>query len=119
MTLHYSLEAVTLRYSNYIYIVTSFKHFNGYGVAKVQFLVEACELGQVSLGSHSSLLEVSHQGCRSILLLCLLETELNGIVTILLYTLDLSNHTRTQFDNSAWYILTLGTEYGSHSDFLS
>ncbi len=95
MTLHYSLEAVTLRYANHVYVVTSFKHFNGYGVAKVQLLVEACELGQVSLGSHSGLLEMSHQSSRSILLLCLLETELNGTVTILLYILDLSNNTRT------------------------
>ena len=53
------------------------------------------------------------------LFLCILETYLNGCIAILFHTFNLSNDTRTNFDNSAWYILTISTENGCHSDFLS
>ena len=105
--------------SDYINECAVSKQLNGDGVTQIQFLFETCELGQVSLGRYSGFLEVSHQRCRGILLLCLLITELDSAVAILLHTFHLSNNTRTYFDNSAWYVLTLGTEYGCHSDFLS
>lgn len=53
------------------------------------------------------------------LLLLILEAQLNSCIAIFFDTLNLSNNTRTCFDNSAWYVLTLGTENGCHSDFLS
>ncbi len=53
------------------------------------------------------------------LLLLVLEAYLYGSIAILLNTLYLCNCTRTYFDNSAWNILTIGTENGCHSDFFS
>ena len=53
------------------------------------------------------------------LFLLVLETYLNSCIAIFFYTLNLSNYTRTSFDNSAWYIFTISTENGCHSDFLS
>ena len=47
------------------------------------------------------------------------ETQLYSFVAIFLQSLDLCNHTRTHFDNSAWKIFSLGTENGCHSDFFS
>ena len=40
-------------------------------------------------------------------------------ITIFLYCTELRNNARTSLDNGAWNILSLGTENGSHSDFLS
>ena len=39
--------------------------------------------------------------------------------TVLFRSLHLRNNTGTSFNHSAWYVLTLGTENGSHSDFFS
>ena len=119
MTLDNALEAAALGGTDDINEVAAFKHLHGDSVTKVQFLVKTCELGQVSLGCHTGLLEVAERRSRSVLLLLVLKAELDGIVAVTLYALYLSDYTRTQFDNSAWYVLTLGTEYGSHSDFLS
>ena len=40
-------------------------------------------------------------------------------ITIFLYCTELRNNARTSLDNGAWKILSIGTENGSHSDFLS
>ena len=77
------------------------------------------ELCKVTLRSYTSLLEVAEQRSGDILLLGVLETYLNGCITIILYGLDLSHYTRTAFDYCARHILAVGTENGSHSDFLS
>ena len=119
MALHYALETFTFRCTNYIHVGRIIEQFNRKGITQIQFLLKTCELGQVALGRYSSFLKMSHQRIRRILLLCVHETNLHSSVTIGFYILHLSNHTRTSFDNSAWYILTLGTENGSHSDFLS
>ena len=119
MTLYYALEAATLRGCDDINERAVCEQVNGDSITQVEFLFETGELGQVSLGCYSCLLEVAHERSNGVLLLGIFEAELDSIVAILLYALDLSNNTRTQFDNSAWYILTLGTENGSHSDFLS
>ena len=53
------------------------------------------------------------------LLLIVLEAQLNCSIAVFFDCFNLSNDARTCFDNSAWYIFTIGTEYGCHSDFLS
>ena len=45
--------------------------------------------------------------------------NLNRLVGVLLDGFDLRNNARTSLNDSAWYVLTLGTVNGSHSDFLS
>ena len=119
VTLHYALETMSLGSCNNIHISSVGKEVNGECITQIQLLRKTCELGQVSLGCHTSLGKVTLQRSRYVLLLSVSESKLNGIIAILLYALHLSDNTRTQFDNSAWYILTLGTENGSHSDFLS
>ena len=119
MTLHNALEALTLRGSYNVHIISAVEHLYGQRVTEIEFLFETTELGQVTLGGNTSLLEVTEQRSRSILLLCLLETYLNGSVTILLNALDLGYHARTYFDYSARHILAVGTEHGCHSDFLT
>ena len=73
----------------------------------------------MALGSYSGFLEVAELGLGEVLLLLSLETKLEGLVAVVLYRFNLSNHTRTYFDNSARHVLAVGTENGCHSDFLS
>ena len=101
MTLNYALETATLRGCDYINECAVCKQVNCNGITQIQFLFETCELGQVSLGCYSGFLEVTHQRSSGVLLLSLFKTELDSIVAILLYAFNLSNNTRTQFDNSA------------------
>ena len=40
-------------------------------------------------------------------------------ITIFLYCTDLRDYAWTSLNDGAWNILSIGTENGSHSDFLS
>ena len=96
--------------------------FLSFAVCTVTQLVlsfEILELGQVSLRCYTGFLEVTHLRLCRVLLFLLLETQLYSFIAIFLQSLDLCNHTRTHFDNSAWKIFSLGTENGCHSDFFS
>ena len=119
MSLHYALETLTLRGAGNVYEVSVVEQLYGNGVTQIQFTLKTFELSQVFLGCYSSLLEVTHQGLCSVLLLLVLEAQLYGCVAVFFYSLHLSNNTRTCFDNSAWHVLALGTENGCHSDFFS
>ena len=119
MSLNNALETLTFGCSGNVYEVSAIEQFYGHCVTEIQFGLKFFELSQVFLGCYSGFLEVTHQRLGSMLFLLVLETQLNGSIAIFFYGLHLSNNTRTCFDNSAWYIFTLGTENGCHSDFFS
>ncbi len=118
MSLDNALEASTFGSSNDVNKHFIVEDIHGNGVTKVQ-CIKSFELSQVFLGCYSCLLEVSQQRLGSMLFLLVLETQLHSGIAVFFYRLYLSNNTRTCFDNSAWYIFTLGTENGCHSDFFS
>ena len=119
VTTNYPLETLTFRSTYYIHIDYILKDVDLDSVAQLVVSRETFELGQVSHWGYSCLFKVTHERLCCMLLSGFLETELKSIVAVMFTCLDLSNHTRTQFDNSAWRIYTIGTENGSHSDFLS
>ena len=119
MTFNNTLKTFTFGSSDNINELGTVEQFDCYSVTQIQFSLKFFELGQVFLGCYSSFFEVSHQRLCSVLLLLVLEAQLNSCIAVLFYSFHLSNNTRTCFDNSAWYILTLGTENGCHSDFFS
>ena len=119
MSLNYTLETFTFRSADDVNKCSVIKQFNGYGITQIQFCFKFFELSQVFLGSYSGLFEMAHQRLRRMLFFLFLKAQLNGCIAVFFYGLHLSNYTRTCFDNSAWYILTLGTENGCHSDFFS
>ena len=119
MSLNYTLEAFTFRGSDNIYEGSVIKHLYSNSITQIQLCLKFFELGQVSLRCYSSSLKVTHQRFSCVLFLFVLETQLNSFIAILFYSFNLSNNTRTCFDNSAWYILTISTENGCHSDFFS
>ena len=118
VALHNAGETFTLARTYDVNVWGVVEQLDGYHVSKVVLFIK-CELGQVSLWCCAGLLEVSHQRMARVLLWFLLETHLNCVVAIFLDTFDLSDNTRTYFDNSAWNVLSIDTEHGCHSDFLS
>ena len=119
MAFYNTLETFTLAGTDYVNEVCFGEEVDSDGVAQFVFTVKTFELGQVTLGSYTGFLEVTEFGFGAMLFLLLAEAKLEGIVTVGLNGLNLSNYTRTYFDNSARHILAVGTEYGCHSDFFS
>ena len=119
VTFHNALESLALRNSRDVDPVVVLENIDGNHVAQIQFLFEAGEFDQLTLGSGVGLLEMAHQRIAGILFRNLVIGKLHGRVAVLLGSLHLRNNTGTSFNHSAWYILTLGTENGSHSDFFS
>ena len=119
VTFHYALIAFTFAGAYNVYEVGFSEEVGGDGVAESVSVTKSFELGQVSLGCYTGLTEVTELGLGEVFLLLVFETKLESLVAVGLYSLNLSNNTRTYFDNSARYIATVGTENGCHSDFLS
>ena len=119
VTLNDALVALTFADAYYVNEIALVEQFGGDGVSGAVLSFETLELGQVSLGCYTGFLEVTQFGGGKVFFLLIAEAELYGIIAVLSHSLDLCNHARTYFDNSAWNVLSLGTENGCHSDFLS
>ena len=119
VALYNALETLTFGGADDVDKIILGEEVNSNGIAEFVLAVETLELGQVALGGHAGFLEVTEFGLGAVLLLLLLKSELEGIVAIGLNGFHLANHTRTYFDNSARKVLSVGTENGCHSDFLS
>ena len=116
---HDSLEAFPFGCTYYINIRCVIQKIHSEDVAELVLSIKILELGQVSLRCYTRFLEMTGFRLRRMLFFLLLKAQLNCLVAVFLCGFNLRNHTRTYFDNSAWKILSLGTEYGCHSDFLS
>jgi len=119
MSFYYTLKTLTLRSTNNVNKASVVKHFYSNGITQIQLCFKFFELSQVSLRCYSCSFKMSHQRFSCMFFLFVLETQLNSCIAIFFYSFNLSNNTRTCFDNSAWYIFTIGTENGCHSDFFS
>ena len=119
VTLNYALETFTFAGTNNIYETTFLEEFYSESISESGDSFERFELGQVSLRSHTGFLEVTGHRLSGVLLFLVDEANLNSLVTVFFKGFDLSDYARTYFDNSARNILSVGTENGCHSDFLS
>ena len=77
------------------------------------------KLDELLLGSGSCLFEVPHERRAGVLFCGFVIGKLYSGITIFFNCTELRNNARTSLDNGAWNVLSLGTENGSHSDFLS
>jgi hypothetical protein len=119
MTLNNALETVTFRSTcdvNEVYIREQVYSDN---ITELVLLVITLELSEVLHWSYACLLEVTHYRLRNVLFCRFLEAYLNSFVAVVLYGLNLRNYTRTYFNYSAWNVLSISTEDGSHSDFFA
>jgi len=114
-----TLETFTLAHAGNIDELGVIEELHRDSLTSLVLTFKTFELGQVSLWLDSGLLEVTSLGLGGVLVLLLDEADLKSLITISLNGLDLSNDTRTYFDNSARHVLAVGTENGCHSDFLS
>jgi hypothetical protein len=90
------------------------------GVAQFQLTREiGLEFDDLFLGRGSCLFEVALQGRAGVLLFLFVIGKLYGGITILLNRKQLRDNTRTSLNHGAWNILSISTEDGNHSDFLS
>ena len=122
VTLHDSLESLTLGGSDYIHEAYALGEDVGYGknVAEFQLLSEVCgKFRKLALGVDTRLLEVALESLAGVLFSGFVIGELYSGIAIILNCTELRNNARTSLDNGARYYLTVGTENGSHSDFLS
>ena len=122
MTVYYALETFTFRSTDDVhkfYVLTD-DIGKRKGVAQFQLSLEiSLELYELLLRSGSCLFEMPHERRAGMLFCSFVIGKLYGGITIFFYRANLCDNARTSLNNSAWYVLTLGTENGSHSDFLS
>ena len=118
VTFYDTLETLTLRSSDYVNEVFFTEEFHSHCITKVKLLIinEFCEM---TLRRHTGLLKMTQKRCGNILFLHILEAHLHCSITVGFNSFDLSYYARTAFDNCARHIFAVGTENGSHSDFLS
>jgi hypothetical protein len=93
---------------------------NGDGVSELELTLEVRrKLDELALGGGPCLFEVPLEGLAGVYLFDFVIGKLHGFIAIFFKSAQLRDNTRTSLDDGAWNILSISTENGSHSDFLS
>ena len=121
VALNDSLKTFTFRSTHNVYIRCVREYIgNGKGVAELKLLSEIrLELDEFALRCGSCLFKMPLQRLAGMLLTHFVIGKLYSGITIILYCTDLRDYAWTSLNNGAWNVLSIGTENGSHSDFLS
>ena len=121
VALYYSLETFSFRSTDNIHVCSVSEDIcNRKGVAQFKILSEIrLELDELALRCGSCLFKVPLKRRAGAFFLCFVIGKLYSGITIFLNCTDLRDNTRTSLNNGAWNILSISTENGSHSDFLS
>jgi hypothetical protein len=122
VAVHNALETLTFRGTDHVHE----RNFVAEDVSDREDVTELELFGEVggefhelALGSGTGLFEMPHQRRAGVLFSGFVIGKLYSFVTVGLNCTDLRDNARTSLDNSARYVLTVGTENGSHSDFFS
>ena len=92
----------------------------GNHVAELELSAEVRrEFDEFLLRSSSCLCKMALEGRTGLLFFLFVIGKLYSGVTVLFNCTDLRDNAGTSLDNGAWHVLTISTENGSHSDFLS
>jgi hypothetical protein len=122
VAVHNALETLTLRSTDHVHErdLSLEDVLNGDHVAELELPAVICgEFDKLALGSGTGLFEMPHQRRAGVLFTHFVIGKLYSLVTVGFDSTDLRDNARTSLDNGARYVLTVGTENGSHSDFLS
>jgi hypothetical protein len=122
VAMHDALEPFTFRSADNVHEVDALVDniLDLEDVTKLELLLEICrELDELALRSGTGLFEMPHQRRAGVLFADFVIGKLYSLITVGFHCTDLRDNARTSLDNGARYILTVGTENGSHSDFLS
>jgi len=117
-----ALETLTFRSADYIneshILGEDVSH--GECVAQFEILRKVClKLGEFATRGNTRFCEMPLERIAGVLFCCFVIGKLHCFVTIGIHSTQLRNNARTSLDNGAWKILSISTENGSHSDFLS
>ena len=122
ITVYNALETLTFRSADNVTEL----HILGEDVPDCELVSElelsrevVLEFDELFHGSCSCLLEMPLKRRAGVLLCCFVIGKLHCRITVGLHGADLRNNARTSLDDGAWYVLTISTENGCHSDFLS
>ena len=89
-------------------------------VAKLEFALEVrLKFDELAHRSDPCLCKMTLKGLTGVLFCCFVIGKLHCFVTIGFDSADLRDNARTSLDDGAWKVLSISTENGSHSDFLS
>ena len=121
VSLDNTLEALTLGCSDDVNELAFLEHLDGqhFTVFFLVALLETAELGEVALRGGAGLGKMALHRLCGVRLFLLTKSQLDGLITILLNGSNLCYDTRTSFNNSARYLLTVGIKKTGHSNFLS
>ena len=116
-----TLEAFSFRGTDDIDKFAFLKDVDGqhFAVFFLVTLLKARELSEVALGGGVGFSEMAAHGLGGTAFLLFAEGELDSIVAVLFLCSDLCDDTRTSLNNCARYLLTVGIEKASHSDFFT
>jgi hypothetical protein len=122
VAVHNALETLTFRGADHAHEgdISLEDILNGENVAKLELpAIIGGEFHELALGGGAGLFEMAHKGRAGVLFGSFVIGKLYSGVTVGFHCTDLRDNARTSLDNGARYVLTVGTENGSHSDFLS
>ena len=121
VTLNYALETFTPRSTDNIYELDVIHDvLDRDGVSELDLSREVCrKFDKLALRSGSCLFEMPLKRRAGVYFLDFVIGKLYSGITIFFNCTDLRDNTRTSLDDSAWNVLSISTENGSHSDFLS
>ena len=122
VTLHDALETLTFGSTDNVHELYIIRNDVCYcdDVSELELSCEVCgEFHELLLGSSSCLFKMTLQGRAGAFLFLFVIGKLDCFVTIGFHSANLRDNTRTSLDDGAWNILSISTEDGNHSDFLS
>ena len=122
MTVHNALETLSFGNTDNVNEGDILSENVGYGefVSELEFALEIClKLYELTHRGNSSLGKMALEGLAGVLFCCFVIGKLHCCITIGFNGADLRNNARTSLDDGAWKVLSISTENGSHSDFLS
>jgi hypothetical protein len=119
MTLNNTLETLTFRGTDSIDEVADFENGEINLLTGLKRSFEGFELNQFKLGSYAGFFKVPLKWLAGAFLTLIAITELNGILTILLFCFDLRQHIWGGFHYCASLAGTVLTVKGGHTNFFS
>ena len=121
ITVYNTLEAPTFGSTDNIYELDVIHDvLDRDGVSELDLSREVCrKFDKLALRSGSCLFEMPLKRRAGVYFLDFVIGKLYSGITIFFNCTDLRDNTRTSLDDSAWNVLSISTENGSHSDFLS
>src|SRR5690606_116966 len=119
VTLYYTLEAFTFGGSDYGNFLTFSEDLYSYSFTNLFIYGTITNFFNDCFRRCICLSEVIEKRFGSILFFCFSECDLKRIITVGIYGLLLSNHTRTSFDDGTSGLLAIRLKHTGHADFFT